>query len=314
VRRAGFLLLLALTPAVFAQTAGTAPDAAWETLRSCSRIQQDADSAELLGMDAIEAECPGFEQALGDLGYDELLPDSVRSALRPDQIEELERIIGRYRQAHDSAIDLDGLDGVLKSLREETVEQQPSLWARFRAWLREVLGREAPKPGKPWRLPWLDNLTVSDAVINTVAWSAFALVIGLALAVVLNELRAAGVLRRGPLRAREVPPDAPSGAHEPVTLGDLDRVPLEDRPSLLLRVLVETLLETGRLSAATSLTHRELSSRASFEVSEERTTFQRIARLAERSVYGRVSAPSHEIEEAVREGRRLDARLRGAPA
>jgi hypothetical protein len=81
-----------------------------------------------------------------------------------------------------------------------------------------------------------------------------------------------------------------------------------------LRMLVTTLVQSGRLRAERSLTHRELSARARFDDAQQRESFQRVAALAERTVYGSVAVPAEEIEPIVAAARELDAQLRGAAA
>ena len=80
---------------------------------------------------------------------------------------------------------------------------------------------------------------------------------------------------------------------------------------LLLRALIATLTKTGRLTMAKPLTHRELTTRASFDGTTQRESFQRVASLAERALYGSGALAPEQIERVVEEGRSLDASLRG---
>jgi hypothetical protein len=83
---------------------------------------------------------------------------------------------------------------------------------------------------------------------------------------------------------------------------------------MLLRMLVATLIRSGRLRTERSLTHRELCARARFDDARQRESFQRVAALAERTVYGSSAVPAEEVEPIVAAARDLDAQLRGAPA
>jgi hypothetical protein len=79
-------------------------------------------------------------------------------------------------------------------------------------------------------------------------------------------------------------------------------------------MLVTTLVKSGRLSTQRSLTHRELCVRARFDDARQRESFQRVAALAERTVYGGSAVSTEEIEPIAAAARDLDAQLRGAPA
>jgi hypothetical protein len=79
-------------------------------------------------------------------------------------------------------------------------------------------------------------------------------------------------------------------------------------------MLVTTLVQSGRLRTERSLTHRELSARARFDDDHQRESFQRVAALAERTVYGSGDVPAEEVEPIVAAARELDAQLRGAAA
>lgn len=83
---------------------------------------------------------------------------------------------------------------------------------------------------------------------------------------------------------------------------------------MLLRMIAAHLMRSGRLMSEKSLTHRELVRAAAFEAEGERVSFGRVARLAEQLRYGGISVPNAQIEEVVREGSDLAARLAGAEA
>jgi hypothetical protein len=93
---------------------------------------------------------------------------------------------------------------------------------------------------------------------------------------------------------------------------DIDAAALSERPSIVLRMLVATLVKTGRLQAERSLTHRELIKRVKLDDSGQRESFSRVAQLAERIVYGGNDAPADELDAVVQAGRALNAQLAGA--
>jgi hypothetical protein len=313
VRRLSLFLLLATSPAVYSQTAGDDAPGAWEILSTCAQIEESDHT----GLDALEQDCPGLRHALYELGYLDMLPQASLDQLTIWNVQDLEAIAARYREPPAaSSIDPAALEGVLDSLRGQSAQQPQSLWERFRAWLRDIFNRQAQQEESPsWLSRWLDDFTLSERLADIIFWSVVALVIALAIGVIVNELRAAGILRRRSSKAQAADSaPAPLAVAAIPRIEDLDRVPRADRPSLILRVLIATLQQTGRLTSAKSLTHREVTSRAAFDGADQHETFQRIALLAEATLYAGVLPADADIDAIVGEGRRLEVRLRRGAA
>jgi hypothetical protein len=134
----------------------------------------------------------------------------------------------------------------------------------------------------------------------------------MAIGVIYNELRAAGLLRKRPV----VQDDAVKAAAglESADAADLDALSADRKASMLLRMLVATLVRSGRLRTERGLTYRELSARANFDDAQQREAFRRVATLAERTVYGGREITAEEVEPVVAVARALDTQLRGASA
>jgi hypothetical protein len=131
--------------------------------------------------------------------------------------------------------------------------------------------------------------------------------------VIINEVRVARKGRRKRERAGAAGASAVFDDALAVRSLDLDAAARNERPSILLKMLVATLVKTGRLQAERSLTHRELIGRAKFDDSSQRESFRRVAQLAERVVYGGDEAPA-ELDEVVQAGRALHSQLSGVVA
>jgi hypothetical protein len=314
VRRLTLLWLLAASPVVVAQTAADAGSAAWETLTECSKRAE----SEATGLDELDDECPGLRHALYELGYLDMLSQSTLDEFTLWHVKDLQQIAARYRDPISaSAADPAALESELDSLQRQSAQQPQSAWQRFLAWLREIFKQQAQQEdtSPSWLSQWFNDFTLSEQLQDILFWSVVALVIGLAFSVVVNELRAAGVLRK---RAGKVTAEEPGASPLAVTaiprIEDLERVPRADRPSFLLRVLIATLQQTGRLASAKSLTHREVTSRATFDGTEQLESFQKIARVAEGALYGGLIPADAEVDAIVGEGRRLEVRLRRGAA
>jgi hypothetical protein len=102
-------------------------------------------------------------------------------------------------------------------------------------------------------------------------------------------------------------------------LAELDQLPSNEQPALLLRLLVQALRQSGRLRNDRSLTHRELAARSAFDDQQQHGSFARLSLLAERLLYGAITPAAAagaqpQIEQALADGRQLYAQLIAARA
>jgi hypothetical protein len=277
-------------------------------------ISECANSVDrdVIGIEALEAECPGLEEALSDSGYTALLSDAELKQLTAFGLVDLHQLDSRYRksiaQAAGAQASIDDLKPILDSLQKPPRAEVPLTWfEKFKRWLRSLI-EQREEQSQSWLERWLKELDVPKAVTNGLVYGAIGLVIILAVVVVINELRAAGVLRR---RAKQTPRDMlqSAGVPEKSASADLDTLDERERPAALLKLLVATLVKTGRLRTEKSLTHRELSRRAAFDASEQRARFQELAVLGETLLYGHRSVPREHIEAVVEDGRALQREL-----
>ena len=307
MRLGSLIILLLLASAAVSQDIGTA--AARERIASCI-VEADDD---VMGLEALESVCPGLDHALAESGYAGFISEEESDSLTRLGLLDLQTIVDRYRSAPGGSAgraDPAKLGPILSQLEQEQVSDQPlSLLDRFKRWLNGLMGR-AEQERESWFSRWLRDVDVPEKVTRSIVYVAIGLILLIALVVVVNELRAAGILRRRGKRsgaAAESHVAAASAAH--ATLADLERVPLGDRPSLLLRVLVDSLVSTGRLRTERSLTHGELVRRAAFDATDQRTSFNRVAALSERILYGNANVAADEIDAVVQAGRALNEQL-----
>lgn len=289
------------------EPAPSAVTSAAELVAQCS----ESAATDIVGLNELDAACPGLEHALVQLGYAPFVSEAQLDRLSVHSLEDLQQLTDRYRQPPDAAANDIGtttLGPILESLQQQRAEPPQTWFQRLKQWLRGVFDRSQQKPD-PWLERWLQGRTLPQKFWNVVIYGLIGLVIVLAVAVVFNEARAAGLLRRGGRRDLQVQDRATGLEATRMSLADLDAVALEARPSLLLRLLVATLVNAGRLRAEKSLTHRELSQHANFDAVDQRESFQRVAVLGERLLYGDARIAPDEIEAAVQAGRALNAQL-----
>jgi hypothetical protein len=297
------LLLLLAAPAVFAQ----ADEPARQVLDDCV----EAIDHDVVGMAAIEAACPGLEAALADLGLASFLSEQQREVIGLQGLMNLQSVVRRYRDAPEAAaVEVDSLQTVLDSLQKPVEAQKPLTWfGRFKRWLRDQLSDDAQTSADSWLARWLSERNLPPQLGAWLVYAVLLLVVVLAIVVIVNEVRVARRARRkasGKQASDELP-----GADGKIASGmtDIDAAAAADRPSLVLRMLVATLVKTGRLRTERSLTHRELTATAKFDAVEQRECFQRVADLAERVVYGGNTVPTDDLEYVVQAGRTLNSQL-----
>jgi hypothetical protein len=307
VRSIVLLILLAIAPAVWCQAAGDVARSAVDLIDDCS----ESATEDTIGLTDLESVCPGLTTALENSGYLALLSTAERDALDVYGLSDLLAVDDWYQQEEAPDVDVGTLGPILDSLRAEEPDRAPGLLERFQRWLRSLLERQQSDPDN-WLSRWLDELDVSQTVVRTILLVAIGLLLVMAIGVVYNELRAAGLLRKRPV----VQDDAVKAAAglESADAADLDALSADRKASMLLRMLVATLVRSGRLRTERGLTYRELSARANFDDAQQREAFRRVATLAERTVYGGREITAEEVEPVVAVARALDTQLRGASA
>lgn len=304
MRLAAVLLLLLTAPAVFAQE----DESARQVLGDCVNSLAD----DVIGIDAIEAICPGVEDALSDLGLAPFIAEWQWETIGAAGLKTLQRVEERYRDAPEAReVTVDSLQSILDSLQKPVQAEQSLTWfQRFQRWLRNALDKQGADSDS-WLTRWLDERQMSETARQILFYGAVILVVVLAIIVIVNEVRVGRKTRRANRKQADREATEPHAATAADTM-DLDTASRGDRPSIVLRMLVATLVKTGRLHAARSLTHSELTTRARFDDSTQRERFQRVAQLAERIVYGGDGTATADLEQIVREGRTLNDQLSGA--
>ena len=253
--------------------------------------------------------CPRLAAVIGELSLGAQLPSHWRTDLDPDSLAALARLEHRYLAAAPSAApSLSTLPAVLRSLQAPAMPL--SWWQRWRDRVRRWL-QGSGDPDAAWLGDWLSRLSIPRLLQQLLFYATTAAVLALAGWTVLQELRAAGVLgatrasrtELAPLAAGAPPVDA--AALDPL---DVERAPATQRGVLLMRLLVQALRHTGRLSGERALTYRELAALPLFAEALQRERFTRVALLAEQQRYG--TSPTPELaSEVLADGRLLYRQL-----
>jgi hypothetical protein len=134
-------------------------------------------------------------------------------------------------------------------------------------------------------------------------------VVLLAAVIVINEVRAAGLLPKRGDAVRKKPGPRDTGGAPHMAWSDIEQAPLRDKPRLLLELIVRRLSDRGNLPPAGALTVRELTRAALLPEPEDQTRLSELALAAERVRYSAGELESAALDESIARGRELLERL-----
>ena len=266
-----------------------------DVVRKCA----DTASPSLNGIKALEAVCPGLQDALAGAGFDKILIEGWQQKINAHALADVHGLALLYSRSQRHAPDTASLSQALESLHEQAAHTS-SWWQSFKTWLKNWLS-QSDSALASWlnRLleRWSAHTDVSVTFLKIITYCLTALVVIAAVVIVFREIRTVRVGRR----ARRLAQAESAHAITPETDRDPGLVPgsATDALAVLLRALVKRLLQLGRLRADRSLTHRELVLRSVFESDEQRAAFAAVAYGAESNFYGprdRAPAPADDVK------------------
>ena len=296
--------LLALVISVVALPCAHAREAAPVIDDCLTKLDPAAD----IGYARIVARCPDLPGALSQSAVAAWLPADWN---RPDNqlsaagLAELRLLLTHAPTGAQRPVPrVAGVAGLLATL-VQSERAHSSWWDRFRQWLRHIL---APQPTQEenWLQRVLVRLFASNAA-DTIAWTSLTLVVALALGIIANELRLAGLLRSGgPSLGRRRA--QPTPAAQPAGLDQIAGAPPAERPRMLLEFIARRLAEQQRLPPARALTTLELTQRARLP-DEERASLAILASVCERVRFSGCEVPGTSLAAALARGESLLATL-----
>jgi len=299
----GFLLTVAGAQCAAARDAVATHDAV-AAIDSCIR---QLDPGLDVGFARIAERCPDLAPALSASPWAPWLPADWRkpgNELSAGGLGELRTLLTR-QPAHPAmhAPRIARVAAVLAGLEEHDSARR-GWWTRFKEWLREVF---APRPGNPgdgWLRRLLGGLTVSQALLDAIVLGTLAVVVALAAAIIVNELRVAGVLRGARARVARGRRH-PGGAPAALTLRALEEASPAEQPRLLLELIVTRLSAQQRLPPARALTVHELARAARLADESDRARLETLAVACERLRFSASEVPPPMLAAALARGREL---------
>ena len=265
---------------------------------------------------ALETVCPALVDAVSASEFGELLPEDWHDVISGGRLKELRAALAAARvQPEARRLSEESLRNVLARLDDTGKQAGPTLWQRIKNWLKSLFARqeEVEKANEGWFVRLLRKLNLSTTTALVIKYSMLALLVVTVLAIVIIELRAAGVLSHGGYSKRARRDARIAGAAKSgLTPTDLSAAPLPERPKLLIQMLVEKCVASGRLKEKSSFTHRELERATRFEAAADQASFRGVLNAAEAVRYANRKPDADLLTQAVHEGEALLARLAGA--
>jgi hypothetical protein len=295
LRQRGSWATVAMIALAFWAKAGVAAPA--DVIAACA----SSAASTVAGIAKLTAVCPELESAIVSTGLDRMLPSGWREHLNPAQLQDLAELARRYSRATvRPAPATDSVGEILRGLKSSAATEK-SWWQSVKDWWNDWVERSDSALAK-WLRELSGRAAVSPRLMTIVAYCLVALIAIGALILVLRETRLwmdRREVTRSPRRKAQV------GNLAAALAGPEQPNSAEERLSRVLQALVLRLLETGRLSAERSLTHRELASRSRFDRDDQRGAFAGVTRVAEALLYGPRGAAQSAIPQAIERGEAL---------
>ena len=308
MKRPAFAALLLL--AASSVGAQSPDERAFATIDACiERLDPLTD----IGFEKIAARCPDLAPTLEKTGWAAWLPEGwkdSRNDLSPGSLTELRTLVEAElrNRTVTRAPRVQRLEEILSGLGS-TGTERGGLWARFKQWVRNVFTPGEEENDSSWLDRMIDRAGLSQTVVELITYAALGLIVLFAALIVVNEIRASGLLRAREKREREAEAELQGAARLNVTWQDVERAPLLDKPRLLLEMVAGRLVALGQLPPTAALTVREITRAAQLPGDEDRARLSQLALAAERARYAPETLASVGIQDAVDDGRALLSRL-----
>jgi hypothetical protein len=300
-----WLLALVLIASGAAPVAGA--DNALAVIDGCiHRLDPTVD----VGYARVAERCPELTPSLASSPYAAWLPPDWNKPDNGLSVGGLIELRGLLRRPESPpavrAPRITRLAPLLEQLHHDDTRQR-GWWARFKQWLHEVFAPQPNGQSQGWLGRLLGSIDLSQTVMRVIVCVALLLLLLLVGAIIVNELRVAG-LWRSPRHRGQHGYGSAQPATSVLSLRDLDRAGPEQQPHLLLQLIIRRLIELKWLPPARALTLRELERAARLRDQEDRERLAALAAACERARFAEhVAAPM--LAAATVRGRELLASL-----
>jgi hypothetical protein len=294
--------LLALT-----LLAAAAPLAAVEPVAAIDACERQLDRELDVGYARVAQRCPDLAASLSGSPIAPWLPRDWNKAgndLSADSLTELRTLLSRPALAETvRAPRVAGLTAVLATLH---VSEPPhgGWWTRFKDWLSELFAPRPQDADSGWLRRLFGSIDLPQSTLDVITWLALAAVIVVAIGIVANELRVAGLLGRTRLRRGPAAPAPGAGAQTA-----LPSAHSQDQPRRLLELIVARLNDQQRLPPARALTLPELVRAARLPQPADRERLGSLAAICEALRFAAREVPAPRLAAALADGSELLSEL-----
>ena len=254
--------------------------------------------------DVVAESCPGLIGEIDASEWSESLHPGWREELSYWELEQLGDVVAAFETPRRELMRQSpaALDDIVAGLVEQDAAPEGrSLWDRFVDWLSGLFESDSPEaPG--WFARWLEGIEISSDVVEVIFWTLAAIIVIAAVGVIVMEVRA----NRRSVHVTQRPgshPHAPGGVdYQWLTMRDLQQAAAAERPSILLRLLLQRLWRMNAAPQTDSLTHREIPGVVSGLDAGGSATLCRVSALAEELRYAAADPARPDVDTVVADG------------
>jgi len=265
----------------------------------------------------LQTHCQALAQQLATKDLSPYIQQPLDRNLTLEQVMDLQSISATINTRHTTStygFDFQGLHSILDSTLVLEQERDLSMWRRFLNWLAGLFDKtENQQPD--WLKEWLAKLSIPEGMTQALYTAMVILLSILFLAIVVAELRAAGIrnwLKRRSQRYQlgdTKPPDSPDAM---LTWDAILRLPAREKILGSYNKLLHLLANKNLIPKDESLTNHELQTCLEKSLGGEQAVFRQLIRGVEATLYGDIPPDQNSIDQISRQTSRyaesLDSR------
>ena len=250
----------------------------------------------------IKLHCPPLAQRLTQKDFSAYLQPPLDEAQTVEQLMDLQSIVTTINAptaAQPYSFDFQGLPRLLDNTLVLEKENDMSRWERFLNWLAEFFEKTEPQQPQ-WLKDWLAKLSVPPWALKAFYTGAVIVLAILLLAIVIVEVRAAGISNWFKRRAQASAgyTQTPQYYDAMLTWEAIFQLPDKDKILRSYNKLLHILIIKNLIPGDSSLTNHELQTCLENSLGGEQTVFRQLIRGVETTLYGD-KAMDHDSVNAI---------------
>src|SRR3984957_5929794 len=262
--------------------------------RCVAVLEVDVD----LGFERINARCPELARRMQGSAWAAWLPagwNDPYNDVSARSLAQLEMLVFRELDLERGPRrpDVAALRPIVADLALRN-QQGGGAWARFEAWLKRLLKAPASHAQDSSLERITKGVSIPQAILEIVTYGTLAIIVALAVFILVNEWRVAGIYRRG-RKSGDAAVNALGQAAGPLSWQDVERAAPLERARVLLEALAARLTAARRLPASAALTVHELPRAARLQDAADRARLLDVAVAAEQLRFSAETLPAANL-------------------